>query len=78
VAFTRPWGFELAEVRVPTLLVHGERDRVIPRSHAVRALAGIPQARLWMRLDEGHVAVLNAVPDALDWVRERIGGSASA
>jgi pimeloyl-ACP methyl ester carboxylesterase len=78
VAFTRPWGFDLADVRVPTLLVHGERDRVIPRSHAVRTLAALPGARLWMRLDEGHVAVLNVVPDALDWLRERIGESASA
>lgn len=78
VAFTRPWGFDLAEVRVPTLLVHGERDRVVPRSHAVRALADLAQARLWMRLDEGHVAVLNVVPDALDWLRERNGESAPA
>lgn len=78
VAFTRPWGFDLAQVRVPTLLVHGERDRLVPRSHAVRTLAGLPQARLWMRLDEGHVAVLSVVPDALDWLRERNGGSEPA
>lgn len=71
VAFTRPWGFELGEVRVPTLLVHGERDRVVPRSHVVRTLAALPHARLWMRLDEGHVAVLQVVPDALDWLLER-------
>jgi pimeloyl-ACP methyl ester carboxylesterase len=78
VAFTRPWGFDLGDVRAPVLLVHGERDRVVPRSHAVHLLAGLPQARLWMRLDEGHVAVLNVVPDALDWLRERIGVSAPA
>jgi pimeloyl-ACP methyl ester carboxylesterase len=78
VAFTRPWGFALADVRVPTLLVHGERDRLVPRSHAVRLLAALPDARLWMRLDEGHVAVLNVVPDALDWLRERMGESAPA
>ncbi|HEX6953661.1 MAG TPA: alpha/beta fold hydrolase [Agromyces sp.] len=68
VAFTRPWGFELGDVGAPTLLVHGERDRLIPRSHAVRVLAALPRARLWMRLDAGHVAVLRVVPDALDWL----------
>jgi pimeloyl-ACP methyl ester carboxylesterase len=78
VAFTRPWGVDLGDVRAPVLLVHGERDRVVPRSHAVRALAALPHARLWMRLDEGHVAVLNVVPDALDWLRERIAVSAPA
>jgi pimeloyl-ACP methyl ester carboxylesterase len=71
VAFTRPWGFDLAEVRVPTLLVHGELDRLIPRAHAIRLLAAVPGARLWMRLDAGHVAVLTALGGALDWVRER-------
>ncbi|MGR2753331.1 alpha/beta fold hydrolase [Agromyces arachidis] len=71
VAFTRPWGLDLGDVRVPTLLVHGEQDRVIPRSHAVRLLAALPQARLWMRLDEGHVAVLQAAGDVLDWLVER-------
>lgn len=71
VAFTRPWRVDLGGVHVPTLLVHGERDRVIPRSHAVRTLAALPQARLWMRLDEGHVAVLHVVPDVLDWLVER-------
>jgi pimeloyl-ACP methyl ester carboxylesterase len=76
VAFTRPWGFDLGDVRVPTLLVHGERDRVIPRSHAVRTLAALPEARLWMRLDEGHVAVLSVLPDALEWLCERIGRAA--
>lgn len=76
VAFTRPWGVDLGDVRVPTLLVHGERDRVVPRAHAVRTLAALPDARLWMRLDEGHVAVLAVVPDALDWLVERSAGVA--
>ncbi|GAA1055144.1 hypothetical protein GCM10017608_19960 [Agromyces luteolus] len=75
VAFTRAWGFELADVRVPVLLVHGELDRVIPRSHAVRLVAGLPDARLWMRLDDGHVAVLAVVPEVLDWLAERSRGS---
>ncbi|WP_400994629.1 alpha/beta fold hydrolase [Agromyces sp. GXQ0307] len=75
VAFTRGWGFDLADVRVPVLLVQGELDRVIPRAHAVRLVAGLPDARLWMRLDDGHVAVLRVVPEVLDWLAERTGGS---
>ncbi|WP_353828076.1 alpha/beta fold hydrolase [Agromyces sp. SYSU T0242] len=71
VSFTRDWGVDLGEVRAPALLVHGERDRVIPRSHAVRLVAALPDARLWMRLDDGHVAVLRVVPEAVDWLLER-------
>ncbi|BDZ53989.1 alpha/beta fold hydrolase [Agromyces marinus] len=78
VAFTRAWGFELADVHVPVLLVQGELDRVIPRAHAVRLVAGLPGARLWMRLDDGHVAVLDVVPEVLDWLAERSGGMPAA
>lgn len=77
VAFTRPWGVDLAAVRSRVLLVHGELDRVVPRAHAVRLLAALPDARLWMRLEEGHVAVLNVVSDVLDWLGERAATGSS-
>ena len=68
VAFTRPWGFELEDVRVPVLLVQGEGDRVVPRRHAAWMLSRLPDATLWMRLDDGHVSVLHTVPDTMDWL----------
>lgn len=71
VAFVSPWGFELEQVRSPVLLVHGEGDRVVPRRHAAWMLGRLPDARLWMRLDDGHVSVLGTVPDAMDWLLER-------
>ncbi|GAA1822948.1 alpha/beta fold hydrolase [Agromyces salentinus] len=71
VAFVNPWGFDLAEVRVPVLVVQGEGDRVVPRTHASWLLAHLPDATLWMRLDDGHVSVLDVVPDAMDWLLER-------
>ena len=70
VAFVTPWGFDLAEVVVPVLIVQGEGDRVVPRTHASWMLAHLPAASLWMRLDDGHVSVLDVVPDALDWLLE--------
>ena len=71
VAFARPWGFELEDVRAPVLLVQGEGDRVVPRRHASWMLSRLPNATLWMRLDDGHVSVLDTVPDAMDWLLER-------
>jgi pimeloyl-ACP methyl ester carboxylesterase len=71
VAFTRPWGFELEQVRAPVLLVQGEGDRVVPRRHASWMLSRLPNAQLWVRLDDGHVSVLSTVPDAMDWLLAR-------
>ncbi len=71
VAFTSPWGFELAEVTAPVLLVQGGLDRVIPPSHAQSLLRGLPGAELWLRPREGHVSVLDALPVAMDWLRAR-------
>jgi pimeloyl-ACP methyl ester carboxylesterase len=70
VALASPWGFEVSDVAAPTLLVHGELDRMIPRRHASWLLGRIPGAKLWARLDDGHVSVLDVVPDALDWLLE--------
>ncbi|GAA1492691.1 alpha/beta fold hydrolase [Curtobacterium herbarum] len=66
VAFVTDWGFALSAVRVPTFLVHGTRDRVVPVAHG-RALAeAMPRATYEERPDDGHIAVLSTVPSVLD------------
>jgi pimeloyl-ACP methyl ester carboxylesterase len=68
VAFTAPWGFELARVVPPTLLVQGALDRIVPRSHAEWMLERMPNAELWRRPEDGHISVLDAIPAAMDWL----------
>jgi len=70
VALVAPWGFDVAHVPCPVLLVHGSRDRVVPPSHSDWLLGRCPRAELWVRPRDGHVAVLEAVPVALDWLLE--------
>ncbi|MFD3922005.1 alpha/beta fold hydrolase [Streptomyces sp. NPDC058595] len=71
VAFATAWGFDLAEVAPPVLLVQGSRDRVVPPAHATSMLAGLPRAELWVRPGDGHVSVLDACPVAMDWLLAR-------
>jgi hypothetical protein len=33
----------------------------------------LPNAQLWMRLDDGHVSVISTVPDAMDWLLANAG-----
>jgi pimeloyl-ACP methyl ester carboxylesterase len=46
----------LGQIRAPTLVVHGECDRVVPLSTARELSAAIPGARLVVIPDAGHVA----------------------
>lgn len=68
LAFVAPWGVDLGSIATPVLLVQGGLDRVVPASHADRLLRRIPTAELWLRPDDGHLSVLEAVPVAMDWL----------
>ena len=73
VAYVTPWGFDVREVSAPVLLVHGGRDRVVPPSHSEWLAAHCPRAELWARPEDGHVSVLDACPDAMDWLLTATG-----
>lgn len=69
IAFTRPWGFALADVVAPVMVVQGELDRVIPPSHATAIADGIPNATLLRIPAVGHIAVLDHLSTALAALR---------
>ena len=54
---------ELARLRVPTLVIHGERD-LIPVECARHIVEAIPGARLVVLGEAGHFSYLDA-PDAV-------------
>ncbi|MFC9438189.1 alpha/beta fold hydrolase [Nocardia sp. NPDC057030] len=68
LAFVNPWGIELSAITAPALLVHGGQDRVVPPAHADWLRQRLPKGQLWSRPDDGHVSVLRACPDAMDWL----------
>jgi len=70
VAFTRDWGFDLAQVECPVLVMQGSRDRVIPRAHGEAIFPQLVGGEFWLRPRDGHVAVLRGLGVALDWVLE--------
>jgi pimeloyl-ACP methyl ester carboxylesterase len=49
-----PWGFDLARIAVPVLLLHGSRDRAVPFSHGQWLAAHIFGVEAWMFDGEGH------------------------
>jgi pimeloyl-ACP methyl ester carboxylesterase len=73
LAFARSWGFDVAATTVPVLLVQGGEDRVVPPSHADWLLRAGPTSELWLRPHDGHIAVLDGVPVAMDWLLAQRG-----
>jgi 3-oxoadipate enol-lactonase len=53
----------LVEIRMPALILHGARDRLIPAANAKRLADGIAGARIVVFPDAGHVYTTDA-PDA--------------
>jgi pimeloyl-ACP methyl ester carboxylesterase len=70
IALVTPWAADLALVEAPVLLVQGEQDRIAPRTHAEQLARTLPQSELWFRPDDGHISVLDACPQAMDWLLE--------
>jgi pimeloyl-ACP methyl ester carboxylesterase len=57
-----PW---LRSVETPTLVVHGDGDRLIPHANAVQLARHLPLSRLHVVPDEGHLLVFDSESAAL-------------
>ena len=68
LAFVAPWGFDVAAIDTPVLVVQGVLDRVVPPTHGAWLADRIDGAELWSRPDDGHISVLDACPAAMDWI----------
>jgi pimeloyl-ACP methyl ester carboxylesterase len=60
---TRPWGFEIDEITVPTVIHQGSVDTTVPPAHARRYAAAIPGAQLRVHPGHGHFSI----PARSDW-----------
>jgi pimeloyl-ACP methyl ester carboxylesterase len=69
LAFVAPWGFELASISKPVLIVQGGDDRFVPRSHGEWLAAHVPAAEAWIDDAEGHLTLLqNRVGEVHEWL----------
>ncbi len=67
LAFTRDWGFGLAEIAVPTFVWQGSADLMVPFAHGRWLAEHIPNAVVHLEPDEGHLSLsLGALDRMLD------------
>jgi pimeloyl-ACP methyl ester carboxylesterase len=72
LAFTRPWGFELSDIRTPVLLWQGVHDLMVPPDHG-RWLAGrIPGVEAHISDEDGHLTIIERrYPEIHQWLLDR-------
>ena len=72
LVFVRPWGFDLAAIRVPVLLLQGEQDKYVPYGHGGWLSEHIPGVEAWLTAEDGHLTLAeHRVPKAHEWLLAR-------
>ena len=72
LAGARPWGFRPDAIRVPVLIMHGAKDKMVPCAHGEWLAARCPAAESRIVPDAGHITVLDSAPKALTWLAARV------
>ena len=69
LAEMEPWGFSLADIRIPVQVWHGAQDRFVPFQHGQWLAAHIPGVDAHLTDIDGHITVsVNRVPAVHDWL----------
>ena len=70
LAFTRPWGFDLDAITVPTFVWQGSADLMVPFAHGQWLAANVPGVTAHLLEGEGHLSVgVGAMPQMLEELR---------
>lgn len=73
IAQIRPWGFQLTDIAIPVLLLHGREDMFVPFGHGQWLAAHIPAVEARLLDDDGHLTLLaNRVGEVHAWLEERL------
>jgi len=65
LAFAQPWGFELTEIEVPTMIWQGEEDMMVPFAHGKWLASQLPEAHVHLESGEGHLSVAIGAKDRM-------------
>jgi pimeloyl-ACP methyl ester carboxylesterase len=68
----RPWGFDVADIAVPVLLLHGRQDKFVPFAHGRWLATHIPGVEARLLDDDGHLTLQeHRVGEVHSWLKQR-------
>ena len=69
----RPWGFEVADICVPVLLLHGRQDKFVPFAHGQWLATHIPGVEARLLDDDGHLTLQeHRISEVHSWLRQHL------
>ena len=71
--FINRWGFDVADISIPVLVMHGRQDMFVPFGHGEWLAARIPGAEARLLDDDGHLTVyVTRAPEVNAWLSDRL------
>jgi pimeloyl-ACP methyl ester carboxylesterase len=64
----QPWGFDVTEIRVPTRVLYGLTDVLVPRQHGEWLAHNVPNAEVVINEQGGHLPDPNLVTERFGWL----------
>ena len=64
----QPWGFDVTEIRVPTRILYGLTDVLVPRQHGEWLAHNVPNAEAVIDEQGGHMPDPNLVTERFGWL----------
>lgn len=66
------WGFDVADITAPVLLLHGKEDKFVPFGHGEWLAAHVPGVEARLTDNDGHLTLLEyRVPEVHAWLADR-------
>ncbi len=62
LAFVSPWGFDLSAISRPVSVWQGAHDRMVPFAHGEWLSVHVPNARVHLYADHGHISLVQQLP----------------
>jgi len=64
----KPWGFDVGEIRVPTRVVYGSTDVLVPARHGEWLARHVPRAEVVVEDDLGHLPDPDSIRREIEWL----------
>jgi pimeloyl-ACP methyl ester carboxylesterase len=72
LAMVKPWGFEVSEIFVPTRVIYGLTDVLVPAQHGEWLAGHVPSAEVVIEEDLGHIGSPELVAERVGWLLQPV------